>query len=555
MLSQWVEERAHFGRKGMPPCASFVSRLTLTQMLSGHTGCVNTLHWSPDQKLLISGSDDRRVLLWSIGPERSKCVHDVATEHRHNIFDARLNAEQTHLATCGADGLVTVVEGVCAGVPHASRIFFDTRQTTMRRSMANKLLWIDNNVFFTSFGDGSIRQIDVRIAPDKIDKVFASFQGATRPMELCPFDNTKLAVGGGDIYIRVIDRRYVYANTQEDNLVARFSHPRLEGADKGPRFSNNSGISDTYISSLEWGPNGQLLANFRCEDMVVFDGYKAIQEGFHGLSTEYVVQTYTGRENVQTIAKEARFIFGGNYILSGGDCGGIYIWDVKHSEPVRRLHADRCCVNCVLPHGSLPYILSSGIDDEIKMWDISTERKPLTKITSHPNPAGGFTERMNDGPGNLMDGQARLQLTKCAELKVLGNGFVKAGKYDDALEKYSEALRVVHFVSHNEDIEARQKYLSSVLCTNQALCYYQLKSYASAIECCDKVLVENAKHPKALFRKAQSYVALNELQNAQEILKLVEGGDAAVIKLQREIDHRIKAQYELEKRQCRRMFG
>eukprot|EP00397_Hematodinium_sp_SG-2012_P006254 GEMP01006282.1.p1 GENE.GEMP01006282.1~~GEMP01006282.1.p1 ORF type:complete len:559 (-),score=93.20 GEMP01006282.1:2001-3677(-) len=558
MLPQWLEERALYGRKqAVPPYGSLVSRLTLKQMFSGHSGCVNSLQWNYDQTLLISGSDDKRVLLWTVGPEKHTKVHDVQTQHQHNIFDARLNKDQTHLATCGADGRVTVVAGVCAGSIKASRIYFDPMKAApARRFMANKLTWVDDHVFMVSFGDGSVRQIDIRTEPDGSDKTVVKFERAARPIEICPFDSTKVAIGGGDIYVKVIDRRYTYADSSlEGNFVAYFSHPKFDQASRHRQLPSYPACSDICISSLEWGPRGQLLANYRCEDLVVFDGSTAIQQGFHGLSTDYVVQTYTGRENVQTIAKEARFIFGGTHIMTGGDCGGIFIWDVKHSEPVRRLHADRCCVNCVLPHDGMQYILSSGIDDEIKMWDVSTQRRPLNQIKSFPAPIGGFNERMDAGPGNLMDAQAKTQLEKCEELKALGNGFTKAGNHEAALEKYSEALRAAHFVSHNVQIEAQQKQISVVLSTNQALCHFHLQKYHEAIECCNNALMHDQKHLKALFRKAQAYVALKELQNAEEVLRLVDGNDTAVVRLRKEIEQKNKAQYEQEKRQCRRMFG
>lgn len=42
-----------------------VGRLELRSTLEGHTGCVNTVSFSDDGEILISGSDDKRVMLWN----------------------------------------------------------------------------------------------------------------------------------------------------------------------------------------------------------------------------------------------------------------------------------------------------------------------------------------------------------------------------------------------------------------------------------------------------------------------------------------------------------
>jgi WD40 repeat protein len=41
-----------------------VKRLWLERKLEGHDGCVNTVHFSPDGQLLVSGSDDLQIMFW-----------------------------------------------------------------------------------------------------------------------------------------------------------------------------------------------------------------------------------------------------------------------------------------------------------------------------------------------------------------------------------------------------------------------------------------------------------------------------------------------------------
>lgn len=79
------------------------------------------------------------------------------------------------------------------------------------------------------------------------------------------------------------------------------------------------------------------------------------------------VQKYTGHRNVRTMIKEATF-WGTDYIMSGSDCGHIFIWDRKTAELVMLLQGDQHVVNCLQPHPTLPYLATSGIDYDIKIW-------------------------------------------------------------------------------------------------------------------------------------------------------------------------------------------
>ena len=68
---------------------ALLSRWTLVGTLEEHRGCVNTLHWSKEGDVLLSGSDDCRVCLWSCaGADQTTLASAVITGHRRNIFSA-----------------------------------------------------------------------------------------------------------------------------------------------------------------------------------------------------------------------------------------------------------------------------------------------------------------------------------------------------------------------------------------------------------------------------------------------------------------------------------
>lgn len=47
--------------------------------------------------------------------------------------------------------------------------------------------------------------------------------------------------------------------------------------------------------------------------------------------------------------KEANF-WGTNFVMSGSDCGHIFIWDRHTAEHLMLLEADNHVVNCLQPH-------------------------------------------------------------------------------------------------------------------------------------------------------------------------------------------------------------
>ncbi|XP_069612726.1 DDB1- and CUL4-associated factor 6 isoform X7 [Ranitomeya imitator] len=76
---------------------------------------------------------------------------------------------------------------------------------------------------------------------------------------------------------------------------------------------------------------------------------------------------YKGHRNSRTMIKEAGF-WGKNFVISGSDCGHIFIWDRHTTEHLMLLEADNHVVNCLQPHPYDPILASSGIDYNIKVW-------------------------------------------------------------------------------------------------------------------------------------------------------------------------------------------
>lgn len=83
-----------------------MKRLDLYGKLNGHEGCVNTIDFNATGDVLVSGSDDRRVILWDWATRKSKLSY--SSGHMDNIFQARFIpfTDDRKVVTAAADGQV-----------------------------------------------------------------------------------------------------------------------------------------------------------------------------------------------------------------------------------------------------------------------------------------------------------------------------------------------------------------------------------------------------------------------------------------------------------------
>ncbi|TKS67023.1 DDB1- and CUL4-associated factor 6 IQ motif and WD repeat-containing protein 1 [Collichthys lucidus] len=80
--------------------------------------------------------------------------------------------------------------------------------------------------------------------------------------------------------------------------------------------------------------------------------------------------------------KESCF-WGNNFVMSGSDCGHIFIWDRHTAEHLMLLEADNHVVNCLQPHPYDPILASSGIDYDIKIWSPLEESPSFNRVLAN----------------------------------------------------------------------------------------------------------------------------------------------------------------------------
>ncbi|KAF4395212.1 hypothetical protein F8388_001599, partial [Cannabis sativa] len=93
-----------------------------------------------------------------------------------------------------------------------------------------------------------------------------------------------------------------------------------------------------------------------------------------------------------------------------------------------------------------------------------------------------------------------------------GNALFKGGKYERASKRYEKAVSFVKYDSSFSDEEKQQAKVLKMTCNlNNAACKLKLKDYKQAEKLCTKVLDLDSKNVKALYRRAQAYIQLVDL--------------------------------------------
>ncbi|KAI7731527.1 hypothetical protein M8C21_017656 [Ambrosia artemisiifolia] len=101
-----------------------------------------------------------------------------------------------------------------------------------------------------------------------------------------------------------------------------------------------------------------------------------------------------------------------------------------------------------------------------------------------------------------------------------GNAFFKAGKYKKAIKRYEKAAKYIEYDTNFEEEEKKQAKALKITCNlNNAACQLKLKEYKQAEKLCTKVLELESTNVKALYRRAQAYINVADLDLAELDIK------------------------------------
>ncbi|CAI9105177.1 OLC1v1004040C2 [Oldenlandia corymbosa var. corymbosa] len=345
---------------------ALVERLDLYGKLIGHEGCVNTIEFNSTGDYLVSGSDDKQIKFWDWATNKLKFSYPSG--HLDNVFQARIMpfTDDRKIVTSAADGKVRLGE-----ILENGRV--ETKRLGKHQGRVHKLAVEPGSpyIFYSCGEDGLVQHFDLR--SNSATKLFYCSTFAENPQSsnsvrlnaivIDPRNPNFLAAGGSDEYARVYDiRRYqLDSSSSVDNPVNTFCPVHL--------IKTN----DVHITALAYSNTSELLVSYNDELIYLFQknmglGPSPLSATSESLQNMEEATVYSGHRNCKTV-KGVNF-YGPNddYVMSGSDCGNIFIWRKKGAKMVRVMHGDRHIVNQLEPNPHLPVIATSGIEKSIKLW-------------------------------------------------------------------------------------------------------------------------------------------------------------------------------------------
>ncbi|CAL8261611.1 unnamed protein product [Lota lota] len=153
-------------------------------------------------------------------------------------------------------------------------------------------------------------------------------------------------------------------------------------------------------------------------------------------------------------------------------------------------------------------------------------------------------------------------LSVAEDIKNIGNNFFKKQDWALATRKYSKALRYLEVSGEvlEEDEELQRKLEPTALsCTlNKAACQLKLSLWQETLDSCNQVLELNESNTKALFRRAQAWQGLKDMDKAMADLKKaqeISPQDKAIAGEMKRVQIKVKEEKEKEKKIYAKMFA
>ncbi|KAL7016125.1 hypothetical protein ACKWTF_009929 [Chironomus riparius] len=324
----------------------FADRLSISKNLFkrdlvSHYGCINAIEFSREGNWLISGGDDRRVLLWNLHKSMLNIEEPNAMlkQHLSNIFCLSFDSKNTRVYSGGNDDMA-IIHDITSG--DCIDVFYHTKPIYG--------LGVDpfnDNIFATAGEDGRVLLFDLR-ASNAEPKTIVKYRAPFHAVQFHPIDNNFM----------------ITANAKEgaalwDNRSQRMPIIRYGGED-----------ASQSCMSVRFNANGTLLLALRRRLPPIL--YSTID---HEPICQFYNQDYYNSCTMKSCTFAGPF---DEYVLSGSDDFNLYVWRVNDADLESRhqwvdknqivLYGHRSIVNQVRYNPQRCLLASSGVEKIIKLW-------------------------------------------------------------------------------------------------------------------------------------------------------------------------------------------
>ena len=353
-----------------------------------------------------TGSDDTLIKLFDT--HTGDTITTLNTLHTDNIFYAKdvPHSRASKLLSCGADGRV-VLTYVDTVSHHCSTTLH------VHRGRAHRLALIPStpHEFYSCGEDGCLLTHDLRDS-HTTPRIVTHFRDAQRMrcsiyvLGVHPTRHYEVALGGAHEAVKIYDTRRMRAegdgvsecvselcppllrdrldevtvtglqyNYSGDHLVLSYNDedvytmdPLLHYSSSGVESSSNSLTccdGDDDDNEDQSGVLGQECDE--CDGSKDDDNSRSSSE--KSTRNKGYVMKFSGHRNCDTVKQITYMGSRSEWIVSGSDCGHVFIWSSSSGKLVKMLQADDTgAVNCLAPHPYLPLLATSGLDDTAKLW-------------------------------------------------------------------------------------------------------------------------------------------------------------------------------------------
>lgn len=334
----------------------------LVSILEGHSDYVQSVAYSPDGRLLASGSDDQTLRIWEIA---SGACRRTIHAHTDNTYGVAWSPDGKWIASCGFDRKIhiwDVASGLCIKtlVGHTqpmTKVTFspDGRMLASGSFDHTVRIWdVASGECIQVFAEHSSTVVAVAWSPDGRTIASSSFDGTIRLWRLDRSTSQRVLFGHG---ATVYSIAFTAGGTM---LLSGSDDQTIRVWDVANGWSVRVlKVYGLFFFSVVWSPDGTALLSANSDaTLTIWDA-----------ASGSVRSTLRGHIHaVYAVAWSPD----GRWVASGGFGRTVHIWDTATEVCVRTIqaHSDLIYRLAWSPDGH--WLASTGRDQTVRIWDVNT---------------------------------------------------------------------------------------------------------------------------------------------------------------------------------------